>query len=194
MVRARRRPPAHCVRRVVMDEPDHESWGGVVTPEENDSMAAYVEAIFPTLPTATVVQLDWYPTHRYTTLDYLVRQFSYDLLPAQGPNEPNAYRDQVFTQNTAQNVGVLLSMNILDGGARVAGCPVPETGGVGTYGLNCRMTPAEVEHAADALTSRGACGLLMWTSDATYFGNPAHVAAFERSSALLSTRPLRCGR
>ena len=82
MVRARRRPPAHCVRRGVVDGPDHESWGGVVTPEENDSMAAYVEAIFPTLPTATVVQLDWYPTYRYTTLDYLVRQFSYDLLRA----------------------------------------------------------------------------------------------------------------
>lgn len=178
----------------VMDEPDHESWGGVMTPTEIDSMAAYVETIFPTLPTATVVQLDWYPSSRYSTLDYLIRQFSYDLFPHQGPNEPNAYRDQVFTQAEAQNVGVLLSMNILDGGSRVDGCPVPETGGVGTYGPNCRMTAAQVENAADALTTRGACGLLMWQSDAAYFGDPAHVAAFTRAAALLATRPRRCVR
>jgi hypothetical protein len=177
----------------VMDEPDHVSWGGVMTGAEIDSMSQYVKAIFPTLRTATVVQLDWMPTYKYTSLDFLVRQFSFDLFPSQGPNEPNAYRDAAIAQAATQHVGVILSMNILDGGARVAGCPVPQTGGPGTYGPNCRMTPAEVYAAADGLTKLGACGLLMWQSDATYFADPAQVTAFTNAAALLATRPrTRC--
>ena len=177
----------------VMDEPDHVSWGGIMTGAEIDSMSQYVKAIFPTLRTATVVQLDWAPTHVYTSLDLLIRQFSFDLFPNQGPAEPGAYRDAAIARAAAQHVGVLFSMNILDGGARVAGCPTPQTGGPGTYGLNCRMTPAEVTTAADALTTRGACGLLMWQSDAQYFGDPGQVAAFGQAAALLATRPYaRC--
>ncbi len=173
----------------VMDEPDHVSWGGVMTGAEIDSMSGYVKAIFPTLPTATVVQLDWYPAYRYQSLDLLIRQFSYDLFPAQGPNLPAAYRDQTIAQAATQHVGVLFSMNILDGGSRVAGCPVPETGGPGTYGANCRMTPPQVEAAADALTALGACGMLMWESNAAYFADAAHVAAFTSAATLLASRP-----
>ena len=176
----------------VMDEPDHVSWGGVMTGAIIDSMSDSVKAIFPTLPTATVVQLDWEPTYEYASLDFLIRQFSYDLVPAQGPDEPNAYRDRAIEQAGLQHVGVFLSMNILDGGSRVAGCPTPETGGPGTYGLNCRMTPAEVEAAADALTTRGTCGLLMWESNAAHLGDAAHVAAFTRAATLLAGRPWSC--
>ncbi len=64
--------------------------------------------------------------------------------------------------------------------------------GAGTYGANCRMTPVEVETAADALTSDRACGLLMWQSDATYFGDAAHVAAFTRAAATLGARTPDC--
>ncbi len=178
----------------VMDEPDHVSWGGVMTGDEVDSMSKYVKGIFPTLPTATVVQLDWKPTHVYSSLDFLIRQFSYDLLPTQGPNKPDLYRDAAIKQAKAQKVGVFFSMNILDGGARVTGCPVPATGGKGTYGLNCRMTPAEVEKAADQLTTYGACGLLMWESDATYFGDAGQVTAFNKAAATVATRPRSCGK
>jgi len=168
-----------------------------MTGAEIDSMSRYVKAIFPTLRTATVVQLDWLPNHVYSSLDLLIRQFSYKLIPAQGPNDPALYRDASIAQAAAQNVGVFFSMNILDGGARgsTPGCPVPETGGPGTYGLNCRMTPAEVVRAADELTVRGACGLLMWESNDDYFADAAHVTAFNQAAAIVATRPhTRCDR
>jgi hypothetical protein len=78
-------------------------------------------------------------------------------------------------------------LNILDGGFRISGCPVPETGGVGTSGLNCRMTPQQVRDYARVLAT--GCALLMWRYDADYMASRENQAAFQDVLSMLSSVP-----
>jgi hypothetical protein len=175
----------------MLDEPQHVDWGGAVTPAMLDEMARYHQQIFPTLKTAVVAKLEWHPEAVYANLDFMIRQFSWGSIFENSFVGTDAYRDRAIELATAQHTGLIFSTNILDGGDRVTGCPIPQTGGPGTFGVNCRQRPDQIEAAVDGLTRRGCAALLMWRDDAGYLGNAGMMAAAARSAALLATRPLR---
>ena len=175
----------------VMDEPNSTKWGGVMTKPLLDEMSRYVKTIFPTLKTAVVVYISWKTGEAYASMDQVVRQFSYD----KSPFDPAKFRDTVITLAAKEKTGIVFSMNILDGGSRIDGCPKPQTDGPGTFFPNCRMTPAQVENAAKVLTERGACGMLMWRSDEKYLADANQMSAASRAAAVLATRSqTRCAR
>jgi hypothetical protein len=180
----------------VMDEPNHSSWGGVMTHTKLDEMARYVKGIFPTLKTGVVVQWDWQRTSTYQDMDVLISQYG---VHNKGP--VLAYRDSAVASAQDKNVGLMFSMNVLNGGTRVpgwpeAGCPVPQTGGPGTSGGNCRMTAAQVRDFGNVLVSEPfACGLLMWEYESTFFGRADNKDAFDDVAATAAARPSRvCGK
>ncbi len=180
----------------VMDEPNHSTWGGVMTHALLDEMARYVKSIFPTLKTGVVVQWDWQRTSTYQDMDVLISQYG---VHNKGP--VLAYRDSAVASARSKNVGLMFSMNVLNGGTRVegwpeAGCPVPETGGPGTSGGNCRMTAAQVRNFGNVLVSEPfACGLLMWEYESTFFGRADNKDAFDDVAATAAARPTKvCGK
>jgi hypothetical protein len=180
----------------VMDEPNHSSWGGVMTHAKLDEMSRYVKGIFPTLKTGVVVQWDWQRTSTYQDMDVLISQYG---VHNKGP--VLAYRDSAVASAKSKNVGLMFSMNVLNGGTRVegwpeAGCPVPETGGPGTSGGNCRMTAAQVRDFGNVLVSEPfACGLLMWEYESTFFGRTDNKDAFDDVAATAAARPSKvCGK
>ena len=65
----------------LMDEPEHKSWGGVMTKPLLDQMAAYAKAIFPTLPMGVnngpTGYYQWRPTERYHVVDFVVNQYNW---------------------------------------------------------------------------------------------------------------------
>jgi cellulose/xylan binding protein with CBM9 domain/fibronectin type III domain protein len=162
----------------IMDEPNHSSWGPNNKPTHAtlDSMSRYVKSIFPNLKTGVVVKWDWEKTTPYTSVDVIVSQFGLQTqsLGAQ------AYRDSAVVSAQRQNVGLMFSMNILDGGTQISGCPVPQTGGPGTGSSTCRMTATQVQDFGDALVSAAyACGLTMWRYDSTFMMNSQNKTALQ---------------
>ena len=184
----------------MIDEPNTTDWGGVVDRTTLETMSAYVKEIFPTIRTA--ISLQWSSlvgsrfTGPYSSLDVLTTQYSARF------GSVEAYRDGAVATAQANNLGLLLSMNILNGGPQdkdgVWDCI--GTGGKGTSSPNCRMLPSEVETYGKTLgLTPETCGLLMWRYDDAFFKTdslaPANVAAAERVAAALAGRPAKpCGK
>jgi hypothetical protein len=154
---------------VLMDEPNHSSWGGVMNHAKLDSMSRYTKAIFTTLRTGVNVTYDWDTTSTmYQSVDVMTTQYS------ARRGDVNTYRTAAVSSAAKQKVALFFSINILDGGTdlRSTGCPMPQTGGPGTTenGVlsGCKMTAAQVQSFGDGLlVAPEACGLQMWTWDLT---------------------------
>jgi hypothetical protein len=182
----------------LIDEANHSSWGGAFSQDAGllDVLARESTRRFPTLPTAVTIQLGWHDQYVYTDVDYLIHQFSYDLRDVGtgeyhtgGDQDPAPYRDRALALAAIHQTKVIFSLNWLDGGSALDGCPVPATGGPGTVAGQCRMTIAQAERAADVLTERGAYGLLFWRCDPTKFPFTAEqMAGFAQIAARLATR------
>ncbi len=174
------------VGAIVMDEPHNtasdNSWGpaGTVTKEMVDGMCGYVQAMFPTLPVGVTHDAGKFePGKNYQRCDYIVSQYRY----RKGPVAD--FRDQGLAFARRSNVQVIFSLNILDGGYPIAGCPASKTGGPGTYRPNCRMTPAQVQEYAQILGPAG-CALLMWRFDEAFMAKAANQTAFRNVAGMLS--------
>ncbi len=59
----------------IIDEPHHQSWGGVPDKALIDEMAAFVKRIFPMLPVGLSIRWDWLPGERYKVVDFIVTQY-----------------------------------------------------------------------------------------------------------------------
>jgi hypothetical protein len=70
----------------------------------------------------------------------------------------------------------------------IAGCPIPQTGGPGTYGTNCRMTPDQVRDWGIILGEAG-CALVMWRYDSAVMADPVYQVAFRAIADRLATLP-----
>lgn len=173
---------------IVMDEPQNTSpdntWGpaGTLNKARVDSMAEYVRAIFPTMLIGVTQDYSVWPDQSYKKLDFTISQYRWS------KGEINAYRDGALALSARDGHAIIFSLNILDGGFRISGCPIPETGGVGTSGLNCRMTPQQVRDYARILGPAG-CSLLMWRYDADYMASRENQAAFQDVLSMLSSVP-----
>jgi hypothetical protein len=173
----------------LLDEPQHSSWGGVITKEVMDSMASYVKAIFPTLPQGISTRFNYRPNERWRVLDFVITQYVASF------NSVTAWRDAAL-QGAAQNgVAVVFSINILNGGAGFGetSCPIPPTGGPGYSAGRCKTGSAQLEEWGLALGPAGS-GLLMWQWDREYMSVPANDSAFARIAADLANRPAKSWR
>lgn len=168
----------------LMDEPEHGDWGGVMTHALLDSMARSVKRVFPTIPTAVVAQWSWQKDQAYQSVDLLVSQYTYS------KGDLRTYRDFAVESAKQQGVTLSLGMNLLDGGTRIAGCPVPQTGGPGTFSNNCRMTPAQVVEAGLLLAGvPKSCALFMWRVDSAFMANPENKGAFSAVATYAARQP-----
>ena len=184
----------------IIDEPNTTDWGGVITRGMLDEMSAYVKEIFPAIQTTLSLQWSALAASRFTgpyaSVDVLTTQY----VTRFGSVE--AYRDGAVAAARANNLGLLLSMNIINGGTQdLDGTwDCTGTGGKGTGSPNCRMTPGQVESFGKTLgLTPESCGLLMWRYDDAFFktGGLAqqNVAAAESVAAALAARPSRpCGK
>lgn len=166
----------------IMDEPQHSDWGGIMTKALLDSMATYVKGIFPTLPVGVVHGglPDYRVNEHYTVMDFVECQFwrrqSRDL-----------FLTQCLALEAADGVRLLLGINVIDGGTDLAGCPLPTTGGPGTFGGHCRDTAAQVQSDGLFFSPYGV-GLIIWRYDTDMFPQAAYLASFAAIKADLLTR------
>jgi hypothetical protein len=164
----------------VMDEPNNYTWGGVMTKPLIDQMAAYVKAIFPTLVVGVSIRWDWRQEERYQVIDFIVTHYSakYGSL--------TAWRDGALTVAKDNGVSVVFTINPLDGGSHISGCPLGSTGGAGTYSSNCRMTAGQIREFGSVLGVAG-CALMVWKYEPKLMSNPDNVQAFKDLAAMLAT-------
>lgn len=185
----------------VMDEPFNtggaNSWGpaGTMTKAKVDQLCAYAKGIFPTLPQGAFHDhRDFEPTKNYAVCDFFVAQYR------NAKGDLTVYRDGAVAAATRQGMSVAFSLNFLDGGQRdndkdtAWECPIPLTGGEGTYFPNCKMSPDDIVKAAAILGPAG-CGLMAWRYDLAFFTKADNRTAMAKVSADLATRPgKRCVR
>lgn len=173
----------------MMDEPNASDWGGVMTHALLDEMSRYMKSIFPTIRTGVVVQWDWQSASAYESVDVIVSQF------AMRKGDAGAYRDSAVVSARRQQAGLMLAMNILNGGKQLGpSCPADQTGGPGTSSddINCSMTSAEIETFGNLLVSEPyACGLSMYAWDGPFMAAADNAAAFDGVSATAARRPAK---
>ena len=174
------------IGNILMDEPANtspeNSWGpaGTMNKARVDSLAVYAKSIFPTLPMGVTLDYRIWNEQSFRVIDFQVSQYRH----AKG--SVTAYRDGALALGARDGHAILFSMNILDGGTPGASCPVPETGGPGTSGRNCRMTPAQVLEYGPILGPAG-CAFLMWRYDPGFMAKPENQQAFTEVAGRLAT-------
>jgi hypothetical protein len=178
---------------VLMDEPNHSSWGGVMNHALLDQMSQYVKAIFPTLRTNVDVTYTWEPTSVYQSVDVITTQYNSKV------GDVNAYRNAAVSSAATQKVALVFSLNVLNGGDQLQAqnppCPTPQTGGPGTTEngilVGCKMTAAQVQSFGDALLAAPeTCALKMWTwQDAFMAANQSAFNHLAATAAAHAARP-----
>jgi len=178
----------------VMDEPQQsgttvKDWGppGTMTKTRVDQLCAYVKNIFPTLPVGAGHDGNAFePGNSYQVCEFFMPQYAArkgNVVPWRDANLAIADRD---------GLEVVFSLNLLDGGFQDKTGPLDcaGTGGLGTHGVNCRMTPENVVEWGGVL-GPSACALLSWRYDATFMAKPENQAAFSELAIALAAIPRR---
>jgi len=181
----------------VINEPNVSGWGGNINKAVVDQLCTHVKKIFPTLPAGPVVVHWWRPTERYRVCDFIIDQYGWSQ-GSMGPGTPGGsgnvllWRQAALTQAAKEGISIAFSMNLLGGGTRIYGCPVPETGGryTPTDMKNCRMTADQVRQWGRALGPYG-CAMFMWKYEAAFWSKSANIQAFRDVAATLATKPRR---
>ena len=181
----------------VLDEPNTKKWGGKMDKALLDEMCSYVKSIFPTLPNGVAVVHWWRPDERYKQCDFIIDQWSWWYGPhGPGPGSYtgniSAWRDEALEQAKKDGVAIAFSINLLDGGIQswvTRACPAGTTGGKGTVGIACRMTPSQVREWGLMLGPLG-CAMLMWRHDSAFVANEANLQAFQDIAARLAGGPV----
>ena len=178
----------------VMDEPQQsgtttKDWGppGTMTKVRVDELCAYVKNIFPTLPVGAGHDGNAFePTKSYQVCEFFMPQY------AARKGNILAWRDGALAIAARDGMEVVFSLNLLDGGIqdKIGVWDCPGTGGLGTHGQNCRMTPENVREWGGVLGPT-ACALLSWRYDATFMAKPQNQAAFSELAIALSGLPRR---
>jgi hypothetical protein len=175
----------------VMDEPNVPDWGGVLNKSVLDGMARYVKAIFPTLPVGVQLRYDWKQSERFRVMDAYITAYSYH------KGEINTWKSKVLANARNQGMKVMFDLNVLDGGInnwQTKACPIPLTGGRGTYFPMCRMTASQVRSWGRNIGPAGCGGLLMWRYDLAFMSKSANITAFRDVAATLRGIPSRACR
>ena len=181
----------------VLDEPNTRKWGGQIDKAMLDYMCSYVKSIFPTLANGVAVVHWWRPDERYKECDFIIDQWAWWYGPhGPGPGSYtgniSAWRDEALKQAKKDGIAIAFSINLLDGGIQswaTQTCPSGTTGGKGTIGIACRMTPSQVREWGLMLGPLG-CAMLMWRHDTEFMAEDANLEAFRDISARLAGGPI----
>ena len=183
---------------LMLDEPHNPRWGpsGTLTKPMVDQMCTEVRALIPGPPVGITHQPDlFYPSTSYKVCDFLLAQYVW----RKTDGDVQRFRDDALAYAKRDGIALVFSLNILDGGVQGARdgtwtCPVPLTGGRGTFDPNCRMTAAQVKSWGLVLGSAG-CALTMWRQDAAFMAKAENQAAFRDVWAGIAMRdPQPCRR
>jgi hypothetical protein len=181
----------------MIDEPETKRWGTVLTKAMIDQMAAYVKAIFPTLPVGLnhgPPGYKWRASERFTKVDYVLYQYNHYYTSG----NIVAWRDAVLAQAKLDGVTPALSLNVLNGGKQDRDgnydCVGAGMGGLGTRYPNCTMTADQVRTWSKELVPY-ACFMMIWQYDATYMSEAGNQDAFREIASLVASQPRRsCAR
>jgi hypothetical protein len=182
----------------VMDEPqqsgtDSKAWGpaGTMTKLRVDSLCGYVKQLFPTLPAGVGHDhAAFQPNSSYQVCDFFMPQY------AARKGGVVAWRDAALAMANRDNLAVLFSMNLLNGGVqdKNGAWDCPGTGGRGDRSPNCRMTPAQVRDFGKTLGQAG-CAMLSWKFNRDFVAKVENQEAFSDIAVTLSRLPrTRCSR
>ena len=159
---------------VMLDEPQHASWGGALTKATVDSMAAYCREVLPFLPCGVAVNHRWRAHERYRVLDFIMAQTWMETGTAA------AFRDSAVATARREGVALVLAINLF-GAAQTPGCE--------PRGRQCLMRPAEVREWGRAfVTEPYACALTMWRYEAGMWGRPEYQAEFRDIASIAKQR------
>ena len=176
----------------VMDEPQQsgttsKDWGppGTMTKARVDQLCAYVKRLFPTLPVGVGHDHNAFePAKSYQVCEFYMPQY------AARKGNVSAWRDAALAMAARDGMAIVFSMNLLDGGVqdKTGAYDCAGTGGFGTHGLNCRMTPEQVREWGAVLGPAG-CAFLSWRYDSQFMAKPENQAAFAEVAITLAGRP-----
>ena len=175
------------VMNSVMDEPNVQSWGGVMTKALLDEMATYVKRIFPTLPVGVALRYDWRPEERFRVMDVLLTQYSWY------KGDITTYRDEAVAITQRDGMALAFGINVIDGGIHnwtTRACPTPVTAGPGSYKPACAMTPEQIREWGMILGPVG-CGLTLWRFNEEFMNRPANLQVFKELAERLAKLPAR---
>jgi hypothetical protein len=178
----------------MMDEPEHKSWGGVVTKAMLDQMATYAKQYFPTLPMGInyghSAAYTWRTGETLKVVDFTISQYSYDV----NKGDVTTYRSNVLNRAQLEGWTPAFSLNLLDGGVPdndgTYDCTGSGQAGTGTYGTNCRMTASDMRTWGQALLPKG-CLLLSWKFDGAFMSRSDDQQAFRDVAGQAATLPAR---
>ncbi len=159
---------------LMLDEPQHASWGGALTKATVDSMAAYCREVLPFLPCGVAVNYRWRAHERYRVVDFIMAQTWMETGSA------SAFRDSAVATARREGVALVLAINLF-GAAQTPGCE--------TRGRQCLMRPAEVREWGRAfVTEPYACALTLWHYEAPMWARPEYQAQFQDIAAIAKQR------
>lgn len=168
----------------MIDEPANGSWNGgtyngtVTTVAMMNEMADYARAIFPTMPQGLTIgsEVHWKEPALLNHLDFVNFQWSTRHTATYG--SVSGFRDAANGRAATDGFKVHYSINVLNGGTRITGCPQPETGGAGLDSPNCKMTPQQIIDYCAVLGPAG-IGIFCWRYDTAFMALQANKDAFK---------------
>ena len=107
-----------------------------------------------------------------------------------------SWRDAALAMAARDNLAVLFSMNLLNGGVqdKSGAWDCANTGGVGDRSPNCRMTAEQVREFGLNLGQAG-CAMLSWKYDKDFVNKIDNLEAFGEVAVTLARLPrTRCTR
>ena len=182
----------------VMDEPQQsgttdKDWGppGTLTKVRVDGLCGYVKAIFPTLAVGVGHDHNAFePGNSYQVCEFFMPQY------AHRKGAVTSWRDAALAMAARDNLAVLFSMNLLNGGVqdKSGAWDCAGTGGLGDRSPNCRMTAEQVREFGLTLGQAG-CAMLSWKYDKDFVNKIENLEAFAEVAVSLARAPrTRCTR
>jgi hypothetical protein len=146
----------------LLDEPHFPSkWGGSIVPQSMvEEMAQYSKQLWPAMTTMISSPPRWLAEAglSYTYLDAAFAQFEW--------NYGSGWIGKEVAAAKAKGLGLVVSLNLLDGGDGTSGIP-------GTYGGRWAMSASEVRSYGSAMLAEAyICGFTMWKYTPEYYSRP----------------------
>jgi hypothetical protein len=170
----------------LVDEPRWPgNWGGrAISFEEIEEMARYSKTIWPSLPTTVSGEtrpgllrgFEWH------YLDVAWAQWTGPLYGSGASQSLEEYRNESVAYAKELGLGLILGLNVLDGGDGSSGIP-------GAVQGHWRMTGAELQQAGVVLAQTPyACALFIWRHDPEYERRPDIRAAMDTIALAAASR------
>jgi hypothetical protein len=146
----------------LIDEPNNPSkWGGKIVPQATiEAMAQYSKQLWPTMITLARVDPSWLASSpvNYVHLDAGWAQYR------SSKGDPTKFITTQVAAARSKALGAVVGLNVLNGGNGSSGIR-------GTKSGEWKMSASELRNYGTILLNQSyACGFMMWTYDATYYG------------------------